>query len=106
MDKINNYWTELLARDAKRPNHSVAIIDGHHYIIEDENSSDQFRGFGGDKFTITFKDGKVVNTTNLWYQGEIPEECRHLYPDNADFDWKWKEFPSGTSHLVRKNATK
>jgi hypothetical protein len=63
----------------------VARIDGKHYLIGDEDSK-AMRGFGGVKYTIRFFDGREVTTTNLWSQGEIPEEIRELYlPDNAEF---------------------
>ena len=61
-------------------NSNVAIIDGTFYTIGDENSTSPFRGFGGD----------------------ISKHWKPQFPDNADFDWKWKKFPSGTSHLVPK----
>ena len=99
---MNEYWENILKDDALRPEHSVAIIDGHHYVIEDENSVDPLRGFGGDKFTITFNDGKVVITTNLWSQGKIPEDYVNLFPNNADFDWKWVVI-CNSHHLVPKH---
>ena len=68
----------------------VAIIDGTLYAIGDEDDPSLFRGFGGDKFVIKFKDGREVITTNLWCGGHIPEYWRPQFPDNADFDWQWK----------------
>ena len=85
-------------------NSDVAIIDGTFYTIGDENDLSPFRGFGGDKFVIKFKDGRQVTTTNLWCGGDISKYWRPQFPDNADFDWKWKKFPSGTSHLVPKDT--
>lgn len=96
-----DYWIEMLKKDFKRPPHTVAIIDGHHYVIGPENA-DGMRGFGGDKFIIHFKDGKEVITTNLWYQGEIPEEYKQLFYDNADFDYKWVKI-GNCNHIVPKN---
>jgi len=72
-------------------NSNVAIIDGTFYTIGDEDSKDPFRGFGGDKFVIKFKDGREVTTTNLWCGGHISEHWRPQFPDNANFDWKWKK---------------
>jgi len=94
-----NLWRERLAK-INKPN--TVIIDGTFYTIGDENSTDPFRGFGGDKFVINFKDGRQVTTTNLWCGGDVPEYWKPQFPDNADFDWKWKKFPSGTRHLVPK----
>ena len=72
-------------------NPNIAIIDGTFYTIDDENSKDPFRGFGGDKFVIKFKDGRVVTTTNLWCGGNIPDAWKPQFPNNADFDWQWKK---------------
>ena len=72
-------------------NPDVAIIDGTFYTIGDENDPSPFRGFGGDKFVIKFKDGREVTTTNLWCGGDISEAWKPKFPNNADFDWKWKK---------------
>ncbi len=59
----------------------------HHYMIEESN--DKFphwnNGFGGTKFKIKFTDGRVVETNNLWHQGQIPERFWDLLPVNAEF---------------------
>jgi hypothetical protein len=81
-------WRERLPRVG---NPDVAIINGTFYSIGDENSKDPFRGFGGDKFVINFKDGRKVTTTNLWCGGNISAHWRPQFPDNADFDWQWKK---------------
>ncbi|WDP93379.1 MAG: hypothetical protein HUN04_22710 [Desulfobacter sp.] len=60
-----------------------AIIDGSHYIIRAE--TDGLRGFGGRKFIIQFFDGRIIETNNLWCQGEIPDRFRKRLPDNAVF---------------------
>lgn len=96
------YWKELLEEDTKRSPHTVAIIDGAHYVIEPENDSSEFRGFGGDKFEIRFHDGAVITTTNLWYQSKIPAAWKEKFPDNATFDWEWKETGCGNQFLVPK----
>ena len=64
-----------------------AIIDGTHYMymVTNEDEYLVFRGFGGREFHILFDDGREVRTTNLWVQGEIPQEFRPLLPDNAMF---------------------
>ena len=86
-----NFWREKVEQDAQQPPHKVAIIDGVHYYIDDENIVTNFRGFGGDKFVINFKDGRKVTTTNLWCGGEISEHWKPQFPNNADFDWQWKK---------------
>ena len=80
----------------------VAIIDCTFYTIGDEDSKDPFRGFGGDKFVIRFKDGREVVTTNLWCGGDISEHWKSQFPNNADFDWQWKKSAAGISYLMPK----
>ena len=82
-------------------NPDVAIIDGTMYTIGDENDPSPFRGFGGDKFVINFKDGRKVTTTNLWCGGDISEHWRPQFPDNADFDWQWKKI-GNSNYLIPK----
>lgn len=92
-------WRERLPL-VGRPD--VAIIDGTFYTIGDEDSKDPFRGFGGDKFVIKFKNGKEVTTTNLWCGGDISKYWRTRFPNNADFDWEWKKSIYGISYLTPK----
>ena len=78
-----NFWMERI----HRINHRNSVrIKNNHYWIENENaSSDTFRGFGGQRFIIKFNNGRLVITTNLWSQGEIPERFRDRLPNNAEF---------------------
>lgn len=92
-------WRERLPLVGK-PN--IAIIDGTFYTIGDENSKDPFRGFGGDKFVIKFKDGRVVTTNNLWCGGEISDAWKPQFPNNADFDWQWKKIGE-CNYLIPKD---
>ena len=95
-------WRERLSLVG---NSDVAIIDGTLYTIGDEDSTDpSCRGFGGDKFVINFKDGRKVTTTNLWCGGEISEHWRPQFPDNADFDWRWKKI-GDYNYLIPKEET-
>ena len=91
-------WRERLSL-VDNPN--TVIIDGNFYTIGDEDSKDSFRGFGGDKFVINFKDGRQVTTTNLWYDGQISEYWKYKFPNNADFDWQWKKIGE-CNYLVHK----
>lgn len=85
-----DHWTQKIGIRS-RPN--VARIQGTHYTIAPEVELDRagrpipksFRGYGGAKFVIKFNDGRVVTTTNLWCQGDIPREFREVLPDNATF---------------------
>lgn len=91
-------WRERLPLIGKS---NIAIIDGTFYFIGDEDDLSPFRGFGGNKFVIKFKDGREVTTTNLWCGGEISEHWRPQFPDNADFDWQWKKI-GDYSYLIPK----
>lgn len=97
------FWSEKILQDSVSEPHRVAIIDGTHYFIDDEDSESEFRGFGGSKFHIIFNDGVEVITTNLWCQGDIPEFWRPHFPDNAKFsqNLKWENI-NGINHLVFK----
>lgn len=62
-----------------------AVIDGKAYYIERESAGRFGRGFGGAPFEIRFADGRVVKTTNLWSNGDVPDRWRGFLPDNARF---------------------
>lgn len=80
-----NFWLEHAEKD-KEVNKDKYVITGHeHYIIEIESDSSGFRGYGGAPFYIKFNDGRIVKTTNLWCQGDIPERFWDIMPDNAMF---------------------
>lgn len=60
-------------------------INGTHYVIGDEDPTILMRGYGGAKFHLrNIETGEEVFTTNLWCQGDIPVEYRHLLYDNAE----------------------
>lgn len=73
------FWTDLFKHS---PNN--VVIDGKCYHI-DPNEKAKHKGFGGRKFKIRFLDGTLVETTNLWLNGEIPEHFRERFPNNAEF---------------------
>jgi hypothetical protein len=82
------FWAEkvqwLNNNNTDEYNYKVARINGQHHIIGNEGS--QHKGCGGRKHIIKFKDGKIVETTNLWHQGEIPEELKNILVDNAEWE--------------------
>lgn len=80
-------WTDATA-SASRPE-SVRIA-GRHYVIGREDALEsEPRGFLGQRFVIRFDGGRVVETTNLWSQGPVPEHFRGRLPDNAT----WEVYP-------------
>ena len=84
-----HYWLQCHEDDiTNRKDHKYVIENGTHYIIEPEDSKETyFRGFGGAKVKIKFFDGTEVISTNLWYQGPIPERFRDIMPDNGTIEW-------------------
>lgn len=74
------FWNNIVAEKDKH-----IIVDGTCYAIAPAPING-FYGFGGRKFKIKmFGTGEVIETNNLWCQGEIPEEYRHLLPNTAQF---------------------
>lgn len=67
----------------------MARIGGKHYFIGPELSLDELplkdRGMNGGKVIIRFFDGREVTSTNIWFQGLIPERWRIRLYDNAEF---------------------
>lgn len=88
------FWGEkvqwLNNNDLTGDNQKAVRINGVHYVIGQEDPDNSFiKGYGGRKFVIQFKSGphkgKVIETKNLWHQGEIPEELIYILEDNAVF---------------------
>lgn len=65
----------------------VIARDGHrsHYQVGTGGGEPRFRGFGGAKHRIRLADGRVIETTDLWHQGRIPERFWDRLPVNAEF---------------------
>lgn len=65
------FWYDLWV---DRDDTNVARVGNRHFVIGHETKGNKrFNGFGGQLFKIQFDDGRVVETNNLWSQGEIPE---------------------------------
>ncbi|HVX12730.1 MAG TPA: hypothetical protein VHC22_16230 [Pirellulales bacterium] len=82
------YWLDriLLSHDP-----SSVRIEGVQYMLRPENETFHgFRGHDGQEFYIEFDDGRLVRTTNLWRNGNIPAEFSERLPDNAAFLTKEK----------------
>lgn len=73
----DDYWLEISKKD--RTNEIVVGNERFEYGPEDERR----KGFAGRKWQITFLDGSVLVTTNLWSQGIVPPKYRELFPNNA-----------------------
>lgn len=74
------FWNNIIAEKNEH-----IIVNGTCYAIAPAPING-FYGFGGRRFKIKMLDtDKIVETNNLWCQGEIPEEYRHLLPNTAEF---------------------
>jgi hypothetical protein len=67
-------------------------VKGHLFEIrpkttykQDEPRPTGGEGFGGAEWKISFNDGRLLVTENLWSIGDIPAEYREALPDNAKF---------------------
>ncbi|EMS78004.1 hypothetical protein Dpo_11c01460 [Desulfotignum phosphitoxidans DSM 13687] len=91
-----SFWLEKTDYPDYMKNHQV-IIDGQHYLFHETDSF--IKGFGGRRFKIQFFDGRNIETNNLWFQGEIPDQFRSMLPDNAVFLPVEEKSAAGGAHV-------
>lgn len=71
-----------------------ALHDGKHFVAEHDGlpcfysigpraTPSWHNGFGGSWHTVTFLDGRVVETCDLWFGGDVPERFRDRLPVTA-----------------------
>jgi len=82
-----HFWMEKIHyvnNDDKMDNGEQVIrCNGVHYSIKLEDANG-FRGFNGAKFRFKLlKDNSIIESSNVWHQGDIPEEFKKELPDNA-----------------------
>lgn len=72
------YWQDVLDENA-------IIIDGVCYHDGGRKPDDYggFLGHAGRRFVIKKNDGTIIDTNNLWYNAEVPED--RYTGDNAIF---------------------
>lgn len=76
----DNYWLNRVDNKDE-----YLIIHGNCYYVETERSGG-LMGFDGRRFRIRMlADSREIVTTNLWYNGEVPQKYRDMLPDNAEF---------------------
>lgn len=63
---------------------NYVVIDGAAYSIGEEEW-DGIRGYGGKRFIIKRKNGCIIETTNLWHRGDVPDEFKDKFLDDAVF---------------------
>jgi hypothetical protein len=94
--RLRSFWLEKTDYPDYMKNHQV-IIDGQHYLFHETDSF--IKGFGGRRFKIQFFDGRNIETNNLWFQGEIPDQFRSMLPDNAVFLPVEEKSAAGGAHV-------
>lgn len=72
------FWNEIIEEKEKH-----IFIDGKSYQLGSEKS--KYKAFDGEEFKIELNAGEIITTTNLWCQGEIPNEFRGVLADTARF---------------------
>lgn len=80
---ICNFWAQKCF--IKNDPRTVRVDGEHYYIGADDEVPSYCRGYGGRRFKIRFRDGREVETSNLWCQGTIPPHFLDVLPDNAEF---------------------
>ena len=87
--KESSYYDGILCSDSKcfsawfwknALDDEAIIIDQNCYHAAPSTIT---RGFAGRRFKIRMLGGKIIETTNLWHQGRIPDEFYRS--DNAEF---------------------
>lgn len=71
-----HFWNKTL-------DDAAIIINGACYHDAEPENCSVFLGHGGQHFSIEMFDGRVIETNNLWYNGEVPTELN--IKDNARF---------------------
>lgn len=61
----------------------LLIVNHQMYYIAPEDVNGPFRGFGGIKFVFV-KNGELIESTNVWFNGDIPKRFWDRLPDNAN----------------------
>lgn len=79
-----NFWYELVKiRDGLR----VLRTSGWHYFLGDDDPRTPIKekGYAGEAHYIRFNDGRLVRTTDLRSNGQIPAEWSIHLPANGAF---------------------
>lgn len=86
---------------------NYVVIDGVAYSIGEEDLNGDFdgpRGHGGRRFIIRRKNGCIIETTNLWHRGDVPDAFRDKFPDDAVFLKMPNEFLPYGAELDKPNG--
>jgi len=81
-DFHKEYWNDIVKN---YNNGDEIVVNKIAFFVDDEKQIGTYRGYDGRRFKIRFKDGTEKETTNLWYNGEVPDEYKDVLVDNAEF---------------------
>lgn len=95
--------------DLTDDNQKVVRYNNYHYVIGPEKEgSFPWRGCGGAKhiveFTTGHRKGSKVISTNIWHQGDIPEELRDILKDNGTIKQETIEFDFLNNEIRKGDA--
>lgn len=79
------FWDTIVEEKDKH-----IIVNGKVYLQGPEKTLSTFRGFGGAMFKWVMLDdpaGTIHKSTNMWFNGEVPDSHKAQLPDNA----RWVE---------------
>lgn len=82
MAERSRFWDEFVCNHEENPERYI-VSGTKGYYIGEKDAPKWSKGFGGRIFTITFNNGKVITTDNLWHKGTIPEEYRSVLKPNC-----------------------
>lgn len=81
------FWQDLYNRMKDSP--KWVRINGESFIFTNINDIPpkgwNKYGHSNTKGYAKLRDGSVIRSENIWYQGKIPEEFKELIPDNAEY---------------------
>lgn len=75
------FWLDVTKETDIHP-----IFNGNCYCLAVniiDNRNPKWNGFGGRWFKITFNDGRVFYTNNLFHNGVVPDLWKSKLPDNC-----------------------
>jgi hypothetical protein len=86
MYSTDQFWADVLSAHQSHPE-SRFVDGGGSFLIGPGNAPENLRGYGGRLVEVTFPDGRVVVTNNLWSNGSIPEDKLPLFTNHATIRW-------------------
>jgi hypothetical protein len=102
------FWHQMAHKDALYKNGVIVAGESwgdlEHYtydaMLPIKDPTTGIRGYGGRTFWVSFNDARgVVETNDLWRQGDVPKHLQHLFLVNAHFIDKPKTVKLNTSLL-------